>query len=260
MAKDRTIKEVKEFLGDISQIIESIIEEKGNAKVLDAGCGYGIAMMGLIKRFGEKLEIVGYNYSRNDGTIDNMISMTMDNNIFSKSEIMKLNNMPLIHYLDASQSLPFSDNTFDTIYSVASIYLYDDKINFLKECNRILNSKGIARIHPSFGPHFKDDDNYPIEYNEFWEIWHEGKKIKLWDYINRITGVDVVRGDKTLGDKRSFIEIKKQDKLDFALEFVASIDMNIIWTGWGGIKSIYTTQKSNAFTPRYKCTNQYKID
>ena len=104
--------------------------------------------------------------------------------------------MPRFVYCDASKRLPFKDNTFDFIYSMASIYLYDDKVPFLQECNRILKKNGIARISPSFGIHndqsYGKIKNIPEEYWEFWRIWNKGKEIKPENYFGRFPGVSVV--------------------------------------------------------------------
>jgi len=258
MPKDRGIEKADKYFGNFTKIIAERIKKQGKVKILDAGCGYGVAMMGFLKRHGDNVDICGYNYSKHDGNLEIMKQQAIKKDIFTKEELDKINKFPKFFYCNASKRLPFKDNTFDFIYSIASIYLYDDKIHFLEECNRILKKNGIARVSPSFGIH--NDQSYgkvkhiPKEYWEFWRIWNKGKEIKPENYFGKFPGVSIVwrnRGKKG-GDKPCYIEIKKQKKLDFKLQFVSSVDMNFIWTRWGGVKSIYTTQQKKDFIPRYK--------
>lgn len=257
MPKDRGIEKVEVYFGDFLKLVEQKVKKKrGRVRILDAGCGYGVAIMGFVKRFGNKVELVGFNSIRRNGNTRIMKQQAIEKRIFTKEELKKVKNLPKSVYCDASKKLLFRDNSFDFIYSMASIYLYDDKIHFLEECSRILKKNGIARISPSFGVHndqsYGKVKNIPEEYWEFWRIWNKGKEVKMWEYCKRIKGVKAVwrnRGKKR-GSKMCYIEIKKQKKLDFKLRFIAAIDLNFIWEQWGGVKSIYTTQLN--FKPRYK--------
>lgn len=256
MPKDRGIEHVDRYFGNFTKIIAEQIKKKGKIRILDTGCGWGVAMMGFAKRFGYKVEVIGINYSKKDGNQEIMKKLAIEKEIFTKEELKKITNLPKFVYCDASKKLPFKDNSFDFIYSMASIYLYDDKIHFLEECNRILKKDGIARISPGFGQHKTAQVKnrwkikYPEKYWEFWEIWDKGKEVKIWNYCRRIKGCKSVWRNKGKGDKPLYIEIKGNTKVDFKLKLVSSVDMNFIWTKWGGVKSIYTTQSK--FTPRYK--------
>jgi len=219
--------------------------------------------MGFVKRFGDKVEIVGFNYSKHDGDIKKMKQQAIEKGIFTKQELDKIKNIPKIVYCDASKKLPFKNKEFDFIYSMASLYLYDKKIEFLEECNRILKKAGIARISPAFGEHKKiylqkagtkkkKWIKLPKQYLNYWEIWDKGKEVKIWDYCNKIKGVEAVWRNRGKGDKPMYIEILGNPKVNFKLGFVSSIDLNFIWKKFGGVKSIYTTQLHGSFEPRYK--------
>ena len=192
MPKDRGIKHVNKYFGNFTKLVANKIKEQGKVKILDAGCGYGVAMMDFVKKFGDKVEMIGYNYSKNDGDIEIMKKQAIKKRIFTKQELEKIKNLPKIIYIDASKGLPFKDNKFDFIYSMASVYLYDDKIKFLEECNRILKKDGIARISVAFYPHFKKKKGFPSKYYEMWEIWDKGKEVKIWNYCKRIKGIKSV--------------------------------------------------------------------
>lgn len=247
MPKDRGIENVERYFGNFTKLVADKIKMEGKVRILDAGCGYGVAMMGFIKIFGDKIEIIGFNYSKNDGDEKIMREQSIKKKIFSKEEILKIKNMPKFVYCDANKKLPFNSESFDFIYSMASVYLYDDKIHFLEECNRILKKDGLARISVAFWPQFRSKKGFPGKYCELWEVWDKGKEVKIWDYCKRIRGLRVVGKES---DSEQYLEIKKQPRLDLKLQFVSSIDYNFIWRDWGGIKSIYTTQKK--FKPRWK--------
>ncbi len=247
MPKDRGIENIERYFGDFTRLVMNKIKKDGKVKILDAGCGYGVAMMDFVKRFGNKVEMVGYNYSKNDGDRKIMKKEAIKKKIFTKQELKEIKNMPKIIYIDASKGLPFKNNEFDFVYSMASVYLYDNKIKFLEECNRVLKKEGVARISVAFYPHFEKKKDFPSKYYEMWEIWDKGKEVKVWNYCKRIKGLKIVGKQ---GESKQYLEIKKQPKLDFKLQFVSSIDYNFIWKKWGGIKSIYTTQKK--FKPKWK--------
>ncbi|UCD21257.1 MAG: class I SAM-dependent methyltransferase [archaeon] len=246
MPKDRGIEKVKDYFEDFLDLVRKKIASQGRVRILDAGCGYGIAMLGFVKEFGNKVEMIGFNYSEKDGSREMMKKEAVKKRIFSKKELSKI-KLPRIIYCDASKKLPFKSNYFDFVYSMASIYLYDDKINFLQECNRVLKKKGIARLSVAFWPHFKNKVGFPSKYYEMWEIWDKGKEIKIIDYFKKFKNI---RNIGKAGDRLQYLEIKKVKKLDFGLKLVTSIDYNFIWKKWAGIKSIYTTQRK--LKPRWK--------
>lgn len=245
MARDRGIEHIEEITGDFLEVIRRDILKKGKVRILEAGCGHGVAMMGFVKRFGDNIEIVGFNLNKNHGTISKMKKQAVvDKEIFNKLELKNIKNLPKIVYCDASKKLPFASNSFDFIYSRASVYLFEDKIRFFEECNRILKKKGIARVAPGFGSLSTPSGNQGEPYGI--EIWDKGKKVKPEKYFNQIRGVRFVDGPK----KTHYLEITKTKNLDFGLKLIASMDYNFIWHEWMGVKSIYTTQTN--FKPHWR--------
>ncbi len=253
MPKDRQVENVDRYFGNFTKLIAERIKKKGKVRILDAGCGYGLAMLGFVKRFGDKLEMVGYNYSKHDGNTQLLKKKAIEMGFFTKEELAKIKNFPKFSYHDASKKLPFKDNSFDFIYSMASIYLYDDKIAFLEDCSRILKKNGIARISPSFEKKDRKSGR-PDYYWTFWEIWDKDKEVKIWNYANKIKGVKAIwkKRNQKGGNKPMYMEILGKKKVDFKLRFVSSIDYNFLWKGWSGVKSIYSTQLKEKFVPKWK--------
>lgn len=249
MARDRGIEHIEEITGDFLNIISKTISKKGKVKILEAGCGHGIAMMGFVKKFGENIEIVGFNLNHKHGTISRMKKQSIEKRIFTKKELKKIKNLPKIIYCDANKKLPFDSNTFDFIYSRAAVYLFDNKIKFFEECNRILKKNGIARVAPGFGPLPAPNENKGEPYGI--EIWDKGTKINPEIYFNNIKSIRFVNKPK----KTNYLEILKTKNLNFDLKWITSIDYNFIWHEWMGVKSIYTTQTK--FIPHWKSNKTF---
>lgn len=256
MALNRGIEDLPCRLGDFIELIEKKIKKKDRVRIFEAGCGYGSAMMGFVKKFGNNVEIYGLNFSEHYGNKELMVKDSIERQLFTDAEIKEIRNLPQFVYGDASQRLPFEDNYFDFVYSIHALHYFDDKVYFLEDCNRILGEEGIGRFNSAFGivgvhyPRKKTPPKYP----EFWEIWDSGEEIKIWDYCDRIDGVRFI-GKPTEYRKRGdfrpeYLEIKKQQKFDFRLRFITSIDFNFLWREWNGVKSIYTTQLD--FEPQWK--------
>lgn len=244
MPRDRGIEYIKRHFWDFLDLIEKRIKAKGKVKILDAGCGHGVGMIDLVKRFGEDIEIVGFNYSPDHGNPNLMRMQAIKKGIFTREEFRRIKNKPKFMYFDASKKLPFVSNSFDFIYSMSAIYLFEDKVHFFEECNRILRKDGIARL--SIACKVREAEQAE-EYTYPWEIWDKGKLIAPRDYFSRFDGIRI--GPSTVKDILE-MEIRKRLKMDCGLKLITSIDSNFIWHKWMGVKSIYTTQRS--FKPYWK--------
>lgn len=251
MKKDRGIGQLDNYLGNLSDEIGKKIKQKGKVRVLDAGCGYGLAMAGLIKKFGNKIEVIGYNQKRAHGTIKDFKERAIHTGIFTKNEIKRLKNIPKIVYFDADKGLPFKTNSFDFVFSLASIYLYKDKIKFFEECNRVLKQNGIAKIQ-LFETAISGKKQEIIEKNKysgqmhFWEIWESGKEINFVDYFKLIKNIRIGVGKREDNNHSIiYLEIRKSSKLDFKLKLIDFIDMRLIAQDRFGLRSIYITKEKS---------------
>lgn len=70
MELSRTTKELDFYLNNFTQEFEKKLNSKKNVKILDAGCGYGITMLGLSKKLRGKIKLIVYNQKKEHGTIN----------------------------------------------------------------------------------------------------------------------------------------------------------------------------------------------
>jgi len=245
MAKDRGIEHIVKRNGDILNLVKRMIKKKGKVKILEAGCGHGVAMMGFVKEFGNKVELIGFNYSKQHGDVKIMRQQAINKAIFTKSDLNKIKNIPKIIYLDADKKLPFRTGEFDIIYSIATVYLIRDKVKFFEECYRVLDNGGVARLQPGWAGRMAHELN-PKDYHDAWEIWDSGKIVKAYNYFRKIKNVKV----GFVKREASYLEFKKGKMPEYGLNFIAAIDTNYLWTKFMGVKSIYSTQ--GKFKPHWK--------
>ncbi|MEK6919085.1 MAG: class I SAM-dependent methyltransferase [Nanoarchaeota archaeon] len=263
MPKDRGIEHANRQF-DMSRLIDEKLRRKKKIRILDAGCGYGVAMIEIAKKYGDRVEVHGFLDNSNCGNQNIMKEQAVIKGVYTRDEIKKARKFPTYHFFDGSNKWPLPSNYFDIIYSMAAIYLVDDKVNFLQEANRVLAKNGVARISSPVpkvqweGKRLRShkQKGYPKWYYNYYEVWNNGKEVEFHEYIKKFRGVKVeLYKNKVKG--RNYIEIKKQPKLDLKLRLVASIDYNFLWKEWQGVKSIYTTQLS--FKPNYKKDDKYYL-
>ena len=233
MRKDRGLLQLDSYLENFSSKISKKIQQTGKARVLDAGCGYGLAMAGLIKKFGNSITLVGYNLNKEHGTIEDFKEKSVKRDIFTKEDLKNKQNLPKIFYFDADKGLPFESDSFDFIFSLGSVYLYKDKIKFFEECNRVLKKGGLARIslfETKQQPKKKvlhSLNKHGAKY--FWEIFQNRKEINFINYFKKIKNIRIGVGKRDDKDHAViYLEIKKSPKLDFNLKLTKIEDLRKI--------------------------------
>lgn len=153
MAKNRPLRNVYQRLDKFDSYLRGVVQQKGHADVLEVGCGFGLPMIELIRKFCGKINITGINKS----PVFNDPKRAMIEGV-KKYALWPW--VPLIHQYqyqmpayvncDASRSLPFESDSFDFIYSIATVFFLEDRLNFLAEVNRVLRPGQMARLHFSY--------------------------------------------------------------------------------------------------------------
>lgn len=150
MARHRPLRNVYQRLGNFEPEIRDIIKSGQTPEILEIGCGFGLPMIQLIRRFHGKVRMTGINHlpEINDpkkALLEGVKRRALAPWVPFTHQLF----YPFPHYTvcDASLTLPYPDNHFDFAYSMAATFFFSDRINFLQELNRILKPGAKARLH-----------------------------------------------------------------------------------------------------------------
>jgi len=229
--KTRGLREAGKNLGDIESIIENLLEKKARIKIFESGCGYGLLMMNLAKKYGPRVEIIGMNLKPKHGDEKKMIDLAMKKRVLSKEDLKNF-NLPKIIFGDAGVKLPFKSGSIDLVLSQISTPFYNDKMHFFEEVSRVLSKEGIARITPGFYM-FNFKEGTEPEFRERIKIYKKGKKIPVESFLKKFKTLKLIRLTNGF-----VLEIKK-GKLDFGLQLEAVVNYDHLNKKWFGTQSIY---------------------
>lgn len=227
--RGRGLDELEKRVGPICELIGTrLIGAKRKVRLLEIGCGYGVVLAQLRRRFGDQVDLVGTNKVRSHGDRDTMVSAALVRGVFTPEEIRSV-RLPTIANCDVSDGLPFDAYSFDLVVSQMCIQYLPDKILFLREAARVLKAGGIAMIHTPL-----DCASIPTPYSPLLEIRKCGAPLGLRDYLAKRTGQTCLQ----LG-YHSSVHLTQCDNLGEDLELIHVIELISINSSWDGSKSIY---------------------
>ena len=125
-------------MANLSSVIDPILSylpKMQNIRVLDLGCGPAVIPLRMVqnKEKGSKIKIYGIDISNSALRL--------------ASGLIKKNNLNFIHLILADcESLPFSQNSFDSVVSNVTFNLLIDKKRGFSEMVRVLKEPGILVI------------------------------------------------------------------------------------------------------------------
>jgi SAM-dependent methyltransferase len=231
MVKTRGLEEAKVKLGNLEEIVLNFLKKKKKVRIFESGCGYGKVMSQLKKKFGDRVEITGLNFKPSHGDKKKVISFAIEEGIITKDEVNRLQSIKMI-FGDAGKKLPFKTGSIDLVYSQTSAYLYEDKMHFFEEVARILSKQGIARItFPDY------NDKLSEEFKQLLKIYDNGNQIPFTEFIKKFKQIKIVN----LPSGKKCIEIRS-GKLNFGLNFVSTLNVNLLNKEWFGNISIYSVK------------------
>ncbi len=123
------IKSMNSGHSDLTDWGLSHIEFERRYNVLDVGCGGGKAVAKLCEKIGNG-KVWGIDYS--DLCVKKAKKLNERNILCGKAKIAQA----------SVSALPFNDNSMDVVTAVETYYFWPDKLNDLKEINRVLKVGG----------------------------------------------------------------------------------------------------------------------
>ena len=128
LAAARRFTSSEEFI-EVLELLK-LNEPKTNLKILDLGCGNGIASYAFAS--------LGYNVSAVDPDYSEDIGLRATARLASI-----VNNGSITTFHSFAESLPFPDSTFDIIYARQVLHHFSNLQKGLAECSRVLKPKGL---------------------------------------------------------------------------------------------------------------------
>ena len=212
--------------GVIAEIDERLAR-KQVVRVLELGCGFGVALLDLYERYGQRVEAFGINRTPHDGGFDSMrLALREREHRRTNSAQPRL---PDVVYADVAGPLPFPDGSFDVVYSQVAWLYFSNKIGVLRETVRLLRADGVAKIDAD---EFRKD--LPPEYARLVEIWENGRILPFGEYVRRYGGALQVAPDDG-----QYLRFGKQRSFGEDLERIVEIDVSGIHPEWDGVKCVY---------------------
>jgi SAM-dependent methyltransferase len=215
-------------VGGVVDAIEARLTESRPPRVLEIGCGYGMALVELRARFGDRIDLHAINRYPRHGTWNTARQVAVQCGSMSDAEFLRL-APPTISIHDVDASLPFPDDHFDLIYSQMSFPYYKRKAEVLEEIDRVLAPGGEAKIDVHV-----ELRGMPVEYTQSFEIWKGGVRVPFWSFIRGFESLS-----EGAGRKRPFLAMRKAPNLRLGLTFAGALDLEKVHDEWWGTKSIY---------------------
>jgi len=227
--RGRGLVQLERHVGPVCREVEKRLTGAGKkVHLLEIGCGFGVALMELRRRFGDRIELTGTNKERPHGDTEAMLMAASLRNVNDVSEA-QTTALPTIIYCDMANGLPFNDCSFDVVVSQMCIQYVDDKILFLQEAARVLKDDGIAMIHTPF-----NSSEVPAPYDVSLEIWDQGTPLTFSDYLAGCKGQTAVRFGY-----HSSVHLSHCNDFGADLELIFAIRLNRVFSTWDGVKSTY---------------------
>jgi SAM-dependent methyltransferase len=228
--RGRGLADLEERIGDLCAEIDQRLAGQASVRLLELGCGYAIALLDLVARYGARVEVCGINLREDDGQAAILCREAKARGI----DLDAVPNLrPTLVHADVAQGLPFADDSFDLVVSQVAWRYFRNKIGVLRDVVRVLRPDGVGLIDAD-----EFDVKLPPEYGRLVEIWDQKALVPFGHYVARfgMSFVPVSRG-------RALRLVKATS---FGKELVPrlEIDTQAINPHWDGIKCIYASRKT----------------
>ena len=227
--RGRGLVKLERHVGPVCREIEKRLVGSGEViKLLEIGCGLGVALMELRRRFGDRVELTGVNKEQPHGDTEAMLVAASLSNVHDPGEA-RAKALPTIVHCDIANGLPFDSGSFDVVVSQMCIQYVDDKILFLREAARVLKGNGIAMIHTPF-----ISSDIPAPYDVALEIWDQGIPLTFTEYLADREGQMAMRFGH-----HSCVHLSHCKDFGSDLELIFAFPLNRVLATWDGVKSTY---------------------
>ena len=228
--RGRGLADLEERVGDVCAEIDQRLAGQASVRLLELGCGYAIALLDLVARYGARVEVCGINLREDDGQGEILRREARARGI--DLDAVPAMRPTLVHG-DVAQGLLFTDDSFDLVVSQVAWRYFRNKVGVLRDVVRVLRADGVGLIDAD-----EFDVKLPREYGRLVEIWDRQALVPFGNYVARfgMSFVPVPRGRA--------LRIVKATSFGKDLVPRLEIDMQAIDAHWDGIKCIYAPRES----------------
>jgi SAM-dependent methyltransferase len=227
--RGRGLADLERRVGNVRAEIDARLARQDVVRVLELGCGFGMALLDLVAHYGERVQTVGITQLRSDADRD------VQHREAARRSIAPGTHLPAIAVADVSRGFPFADDAFDLIVSQVAWQYFAGKARVLREAMRVLSPSGIALIDAD-----EVERRLPGEYARLVEIWHDGRLLTFGDYLLQAGGSLAEAPDGT------YVRAGKCASLGAHLTPLFEIDLADIHAGWDGVKCVYDYRPPSA--------------
>jgi len=135
----KTLEQMNEHHRDLTEWALSVIPDIGPKKILDIGCGGGMAISLLSEKFDSRM--YGIDIS------DESVMMTRGYN----AELVKSGRLSVSK--DSVSEMPFENGTFNLVTAMETYFFWPDLANDLVEVGRVVAENGYVLIVSEVYPH-----------------------------------------------------------------------------------------------------------
>jgi SAM-dependent methyltransferase len=227
--RGRGLADLERRVGSVCAEIDTRLAQQDVVRVLELGCGFGMALLDLVARYGQHVEAVGITrlFADADGDVQRREA--------TRRGVAGGARLPAIAVADVSRGLPFADDAFDLVVSQVAWQYFANKAGVLREAARILAPSGIALIDAD-----EAERKLPGEYARLFEIWRDGRLVTFGDYLAQAGASFVQAPDGT------YVRAGKRASLGAHLTPLFEIDLAQIHAGWDGVKCVYAYRPPSA--------------
>jgi SAM-dependent methyltransferase len=223
----RGLRELDRLIGGVEAEIDALLARREPVRILELGCGYGTALLELAARYGRRVELHGLNRHAHDGDHAVLVRNATERGLVAEGAEDAF-PWPALHFGDVARGLPFTERSFDLVYSQVAWLYFGNKLGVLQDVMRVLDDDGIAKIDAD-----EIRPGLPAEYARLVEIWQDGRLVTFGDYLRRYGG------DLVAAPHGEYARFGRCPRFGEDLERVLDVDLEQVDPNWDGVKCVY---------------------
>ena len=224
MYRGRGLLDLEQRVGGIHDAIDKQLRTRRSIKILEIGCGFGLALLQLRARYGARVELEGLNSSSEDGD-----PLMMQLGAVALGLPPELASGIGLTYHDVADGLPYADQAFDLVFSQVAWLYFPDKLRALMEVQRVLSPHGLAKIECQV----EVKGNVP-EYRELAQIWCGGTKIPFFEFVSSLPGISV-----HVAPRGPYLQLRAANSPPKAWQLLYTMNLRRLAPDWFGHRSVY---------------------